>query len=171
MDIDVIKKLSQDKIEADFLTRIVRRNIKRKEREKQDAREAFRQAFEVLIESQDKSAASQNAMFDELKAIKERLNPEAQQQPRRQLPPYQEESPSDKDEFVDAREEQPRHRRYGVRRGDINNLREQQEDLRQQQEMQQMQQQLMQQQQQMLEQNQQIRERRIEINRRWREQQ
>lgn len=30
MDINEIKKLSQDKIEADFLTRIVRRNIKKK---------------------------------------------------------------------------------------------------------------------------------------------
>lgn len=48
MDIDEIKKLSQDKIEADFLTKIVRRSIKRIEREKQEAREAFREAFEVL---------------------------------------------------------------------------------------------------------------------------
>ena len=38
MDISQAKKLSQDKIEADFLTKIVRRNIKRKELEKQKAR-------------------------------------------------------------------------------------------------------------------------------------
>ena len=50
MDIEQAKKLSQDKIEADFLTRIVRRNIKRKERERQQAREALREAFEVLLE-------------------------------------------------------------------------------------------------------------------------
>ena len=31
MDVSQAKKLSQDKIEADFLTKIVRRNIKRKE--------------------------------------------------------------------------------------------------------------------------------------------
>lgn len=49
MDIDEIKKLSQDKIEAHFLTRIVRRNIKRKEREKQDAREAFIQLLKYLL--------------------------------------------------------------------------------------------------------------------------
>ena len=65
MDIDHTKKLSQDKIEADFLTKIVRRNIKRKEREKQDAREAFREAFEVLLESQDKSTKTQDSMLDE----------------------------------------------------------------------------------------------------------
>ena len=33
MNIDQAKKLSQDKIEADFLTKIVRRSIKRKELE------------------------------------------------------------------------------------------------------------------------------------------
>ena len=60
MDINQTKKLSQDKIEADFLTKIVRPNIKRKEREKQDAREAFREAFEVLLESQGKSTKTQD---------------------------------------------------------------------------------------------------------------
>ena len=45
MDIDQAKKLSQDKIEADFLTKIVRRNLKRKAREKQEAREAFREGL------------------------------------------------------------------------------------------------------------------------------
>ena len=48
MDIDQAKKLSQDKIEADFLTKIVRRNIKRKELEKQQAREKFREAFRLF---------------------------------------------------------------------------------------------------------------------------
>ena len=69
MDIDQAKKLSQDKIEADFLTKIVRRNIKRKEREKQEAREAFREAFEVLLESQDKFTKTQDLMLDELQEI------------------------------------------------------------------------------------------------------
>ena len=59
MDINQAKKLSQDKIKAEFLTRIVRRNIKRKELQKQKAREAFREAFEVLLESQDKSTKTQ----------------------------------------------------------------------------------------------------------------
>lgn len=60
MDVSQAKKLSQDKIEADFLTRIVRRNIKRKERERQQAREAFREAFEVLLDSQGKTTKTQN---------------------------------------------------------------------------------------------------------------
>ena len=37
MDVSQAKKLSQDKIEADFLTKIVRRNIKRKELKKKSA--------------------------------------------------------------------------------------------------------------------------------------
>ena len=99
MDIDEIKKLSQDKIEADFPTKIGRRNIKRKEREKQDAREAFRQAFEILIESQDKTTASQNAMLDELKAIDEKLDYEMPRRRRRRR--YEYESPSESDEEED----------------------------------------------------------------------
>ena len=79
MDIDHTKKLSQDKIEADFLTRIVRRNIKRKERE------AFREAFEVLLESQDKSTKTQNLMLDELQRLNRRIN-EAQQAQEDQQP-------------------------------------------------------------------------------------
>ena len=85
MDIDHTKKLSQDKIEADFLSRIVRRNIKRKECEKQDAREAFREAFEVLLESQDKSTKTQDLMLDELQRLNRRIN-EAQQAQEDQQP-------------------------------------------------------------------------------------
>ena len=69
MDIDQAKKLSQDKIEADFLTRIVRRNIKRKELEKQQGREEFIEAFEVLLESQDKSTKTQDLMLEELQRL------------------------------------------------------------------------------------------------------
>ena len=85
MDIDHTKKLSQDKIEADFLTQIVRRNIRRKEREKQDAREAFREAFEVLLESQDKSTKTQDLMLDELQRLNRRIN-EAQRAQQDQQP-------------------------------------------------------------------------------------
>ena len=94
MDIDQTKKLSQDKIESDFLTRIVRRNIKRKGRERQDAREGFRQAFEVLIESQDKSAASQNAMLDELRDISEKLDYDMPRRRRRRRYEYESSSES-----------------------------------------------------------------------------
>ena len=115
MDIDQTKKLSQDKIEADFLTRIVRRNIKRKEREKQDAREAFSEAFEVLLESQDKSTKTQDLMLDELKRLNRRIN-EAQraqqdQQPQGGPDRYRgrdgrliDDDDDDDDQFYDARE-------------------------------------------------------------------
>ena len=84
MDISQAKKLSQDKIEADFLTKIVRRNIKRKELEKQQAREAFREAFEVLLESQDASTKTQNLMLDELQRLNARIEEaeQAEQQPQ-----------------------------------------------------------------------------------------
>ena len=48
MDIDQAKQLSQNKTEADLLTRLVRRSIKRKEREKQQAREDFREALKYF---------------------------------------------------------------------------------------------------------------------------
>ena len=80
MDISQAKKLSQDKIEADFLTKIVRRNIKRKELQKQKAREAFREAFEVLLESQDASTKTQNLMLDELQRLNARIDEEAEQE-------------------------------------------------------------------------------------------
>ena len=76
MDIDQAKKLSQDKIEADFLTGLVRRSIKRKELEKQQAREAFREAFEVLLKSQDKSTKTQTLMLDELRELNEKMEEE-----------------------------------------------------------------------------------------------
>ena len=83
MDVSQAKKLSQDKIEADFLTKIVRRNIKRKELEKQKAREAFREAFEVLLESQDASTKTQNLMLDELQRLNARIEEaEQDQQPQ-----------------------------------------------------------------------------------------
>ena len=83
MDISQAKKRSQDKIEADFLTKIVRRNIKRKELEKQKAREAFREAFEVLLESQDASTKTQNLMLDELQRLNARIEKaEQDQQPQ-----------------------------------------------------------------------------------------
>ena len=105
MDIDQTEKLSQDKFESDFLTRIVRRNIKRKERERQDAREAFRQAFEVLIESQDKSAASQNAMLYELRDISEKLDYDMPRRRRRRRRRYEYESSSESsDERSEASE-------------------------------------------------------------------
>ena len=80
MDIEQTKKLPQDKIEADFLTRIVRRSIKRKERERQQAREAFREAFEVLLESQDKSTKTQNLILDELQRLNARIDEEQENQ-------------------------------------------------------------------------------------------
>ena len=85
MDISQAKKLSPDKIEADFLTKIVRRNIKRKELEKQKAREAFREAFEVLLESQDASTKTQSLMLDELQRLNARTE-QAEQAEQDQQP-------------------------------------------------------------------------------------
>lgn len=76
MDIDQAKQLSQNKTEADLLTRLVRRSIKRKEREKQQAREDFREAFEVLLESQDKSTKTQNLMLEELRNLNRNIDDE-----------------------------------------------------------------------------------------------
>ena len=160
MDVFQAKKLSQDKIEADFLTKIVRRNIKRKELEKQKAREAFREAFEVLLESQDASTKTQNLMLDELQRLNARIE-EAEQQPQGR---YADRFPrgrdgriilngdsgdggdsgdDDDDQFFDARNyvDQPRRPRRQWRRRrpaiinqqDLDDIRDQQEDLRQQQ--------------------------------------
>ena len=126
MDIDHTKKLSQDKIEADFLSQIVRRNIKRKECEKQDACEAFREAFEVLLESQDKCTKTQNLVLDELQRHNRRIN-EAQQAQEDQQPQGQpdrfrrgrdgqliDNDDDDDDQFYEAREyirpQRPRRR-------------------------------------------------------------
>lgn len=74
MDIAQAVKLSQDKIEADLFTRLVRRSIKRKERERQQAREDFREAFEVLLESQDKSTKTQDLMLEELRNLNRNID-------------------------------------------------------------------------------------------------
>ena len=163
MDVFQAKKLSQDKIEADFLTKIVRRNIKRKELEKQKAREAFREAFEVLLESQDASTETQNLMLDELQRLNARIE-EAEQQPQGR---YADRFPrgrdgriilngdsgdggdsgdDDDDQFFDARNyvDQPRRSRRLrhpqrrrrpaiINQQDLDDIRDQQEDLRQQQ--------------------------------------
>ena len=163
MDISQAKKLSQDKIEADFLTKIVRRNIKRKELEKQQAREAFREAFEVLLESQDASTETQNLMLDELQRLDARIE-EAEQQPQGR---YADRFPrgrdgriilngdsgdggdsgdDDDDQVFDARNyvDQPRRSRRLrhpqrrrrpaiINQQDLDDIRDQQEDLRQQQ--------------------------------------
>ena len=76
MDIDQAKQLSQNKTEADLLTRLVRRSIKRKEREKQQAHEDFREAFEVLLESQDKSTKTQDLMLEELRNLNRNIDDE-----------------------------------------------------------------------------------------------
>lgn len=73
MGIDKAVKLSQDKIEADLLTQLVRRSIKRKEREKQQARKDFKEAFEVLLESQDKSTKTHDLMLEERQGCRPRF--------------------------------------------------------------------------------------------------
>ena len=172
MDVSQAKKLSQDKIEADFLTKIVRRNIKRKEREKQQAREAFREAFEVLLESQDASTKTQNLMLDELQRLNARIEKaeqaEQDQQPQGRYADrfprgregriilYGDSGDDDDDQFFDARNyvdqpQRPRRLRHPQRRRrpaiinqqDLDDIRDQQEDLRQQQQLQDLQQQLL----------------------------
>ena len=151
MDITQAKKLSQDKIEADFLTKIVRRNIKRKELEKQKAREAFREAFEVLLESQDASTKTQNLMLDEL----QRLNARIEEAPPQEEHGYADrfrrgrkgdrgdgggDDVDDEDLFFDARDyvdqpRRPRRRRPAIiDQQDLDDIRDQQENLRQQQQ-------------------------------------
>lgn len=73
MDLQQLKKITKDKIEADTYTKIVRQNIKRNIRERQNAREAFKEAFEVLLESQGTSTKTQNAMLKELKKLNQRM--------------------------------------------------------------------------------------------------
>ena len=169
MDISQAKKLSQDKIEADFLTKIVRRNIKRKERERRQAREAFREAFEVVLESQDKSTKTQNLMLDELQRINARIDEEEQPQGR-EPDRYADRFPrgrdgriilygdsgdggdegDDDDQFFDSRDyvDQPRRPRRRRRPAIINqqdpdDIRDQQEEIRQQRQLQDLQQQLL----------------------------
>lgn len=124
MDIDKAVKLSQDKIEADLLTRLVRRSIKRKEREHQQAREDFKEAFEVLLESQDKSTKTQDLMLEELRNLSRNIDDEPisrdRGQRRRQEPDDTSDESTDEESDVDC----PRpHTRWpsllykGTRRG------------------------------------------------------
>lgn len=160
MYINQTKKLSQDKIEADFLTKIVRRNIKRKEREKQDAREAFRQTFEVLLESQDKSTKTQDLMLDELQRLNRRINEAQEDQQPQGEPRYADrfrrgrddrlilyDDDDDGNQFYDAREcirrPRPRRRPAAIDRQDLDDIRDQQEEIPQQQQLQELQRQLL----------------------------
>ena len=163
MDITQAKKLSQDKIEADFLTKIVRRNIKLKELEKQKAREDFIEAFEVLLESQNERSKTQNLMLDELQRLNARIE-QAEQAGQDQQPQgrYADRFPrgrdgrrgvddddsgddgdpsdDDDDQVFDARNyvDQPRrprrHRPAIIDQQDLDDIRDQQENLRQQQQ-------------------------------------
>ena len=70
MDVEETKKIIQSKIEAEYLTKQVRDNVKNYIDEKQNLREGFKETFEPLIESQDKVKESidnqQNAMIEQL---------------------------------------------------------------------------------------------------------
>ena len=71
MDIEEYKKLAQNKLEADALTKQVRDVIKLTKWQKQDAREGFKETFKPLIKSQDSIKKSideqQNATIAQLK--------------------------------------------------------------------------------------------------------
>lgn len=106
MGIDKAVKLSQDKIEADLLTRLVRRSIKRKEREKQQAREDFKEAFEVLLESQDKSTKTHDLMLEELRNLNRNIDDKAYPRRQRCRPRFRRRSPDDiSDETTSTDEE------------------------------------------------------------------
>ena len=70
MDLEETKKIIQNKIEAEALTKNVRSQIKTYIHEKQNMREGFKETFKPLIESQDKVKESidnqQNAMIKQL---------------------------------------------------------------------------------------------------------
>ena len=70
MDLEETKKIIQNKIEAEALTKNVRRQIKTYIHEKQNLREGFKETFQPLVKSQDKVKASidnqQNAMIKQL---------------------------------------------------------------------------------------------------------
>ena len=82
MDLEETKKIIQNKIEAEALTRNVRSQIKSYIDQKQNLREGFTETFKPLIESQEAVKASidkeQNAMIEQLqknqKALTEGLN-------------------------------------------------------------------------------------------------
>ena len=70
MDIEAIKKIIQDKIEADEAAREVRKRIKTYIHQKQDAREGFTETFKPLIETSEKVKESidtqQNKLIKQL---------------------------------------------------------------------------------------------------------
>ena len=70
MNLEETKKIIQNKIEAEALTRNVRSQIKSYIDQKQNLREGFKETFQPLIESQDKVKESidnqQNAMIKQL---------------------------------------------------------------------------------------------------------
>ena len=71
MDVEETKKIIQNKIEAEAVTKDVRRQIKSYIHEKQNVREGFKDTFKPLIESQDKVKESidnqQIAMIKQLR--------------------------------------------------------------------------------------------------------
>ena len=70
MNLEETKKIIQNKIEAEALTKNVRSQIKTYIHQKQNGREGFKETFQPLIESQDKVKESidnqQNAMIKQL---------------------------------------------------------------------------------------------------------
>ena len=70
MDLEETKKIIKNEIEAEALTKNVRRQIKTFIHEKQNLREGFKETFQPLIKSQNKIKASidhqQNAMIKQL---------------------------------------------------------------------------------------------------------
>ena len=82
MNLEETKKIIENKIEAEALTRNVRRQIKTYIDQKQNLREGFKETFKPLIETQEAVKASidkeQNAMIEQLqknqKALTEGLD-------------------------------------------------------------------------------------------------
>ena len=70
MDVEKIKKIIQDKIEADEAAREVRKRIKAYIHQKQDVREGFTETFKPLIETSEKVKESidtqQNKLIKQL---------------------------------------------------------------------------------------------------------
>ena len=70
MNLEETRKIIQNKIEAEALTKNVRSQIKTYIHEKQNVREGFKETFQPLIESQEKTKESidnqQNAMIKQL---------------------------------------------------------------------------------------------------------
>ena len=66
MNLEEIKKIIQNEIEAEALTKNFRRQIKTYIHEKQNGREGFKETFQPLIESQEKTKASIDKEQNEL---------------------------------------------------------------------------------------------------------